>query len=487
LNSVRTDAAADRLILAIIIAFGLLLRLVTLFASVDIPGDGPTRSMMAYDWARGPYAQWFGVWPPGFMYLTGLFGWVVADPKWSIRVLNMVVGVSTIPAFHGVVKRAFDRPTALFSAALLSVLPLHVGLSASSLTEVTFVFELLAALILLSTAVTAEANWRRSLCFGLALILLTLAEMTRYETWALAPFACAYLFIKDRRLALPVVATAVLVLFPIGWTLSNYFETGNALLGFTEAVRGTDEGAESVSMAVAAAMLARKSFVHFGGVLPVIALWGLVLALARDMKDRLSAEQMVIVGMAAFYWLMLFRFAIERGTSLWDRHLLLGLILLIPFVFRPFRNRIGHRSRPLHALIAASTCLVLLALPLGMKLDSSTQVYVQKVRPAAIIQVVDWMKNSRYREQPFLLTKMDWESTYFHQYFPESYRRSLIVSAWLDEGAFGRFVRTSRPKLLLTQPQDNREWARIEHELGVLIVPDRLVDRVAGIEIYSLE
>lgn len=133
------------LILPSLLLTAFVLRLFVLLSSVDIPGDGPARALFAYNWSQSPYIQTSGRnWLPGFMYLAGLFSFLVSMPLVSTRILNLIIGTLTVPLFYALVHRVYGRAPGLFSAAVLALFPLHAGLSASSLTEASFLFAIIA-------------------------------------------------------------------------------------------------------------------------------------------------------------------------------------------------------------------------------------------------------------------------------------------------------------------------------------------------------
>ena len=121
-------------------------RLLIMVLFEEAGGDGPIRAHYAYLWSKNPYIQAYGVWPPGFMYLSGIFNLFLSNALFSTRILNVILGSLTIPFFYLLVSRVYERKTALLSSGLLMLFPLHVAISGTSLTEVSVVFEVIAGI-----------------------------------------------------------------------------------------------------------------------------------------------------------------------------------------------------------------------------------------------------------------------------------------------------------------------------------------------------
>lgn len=83
--------AAERWIMGITV-IAALVRIWTAATYFDTPGDGPSRAGIAYAWGMAPYLPTCGGWPPGHMFVAGIWSWVVPTPRWSSRVLNIVLG-----------------------------------------------------------------------------------------------------------------------------------------------------------------------------------------------------------------------------------------------------------------------------------------------------------------------------------------------------------------------------------------------------------
>lgn len=179
---------------------------ITIYLTIDVQGDGPTRANWAYLWSRHPAIETYGYWLPGFTYFAGLCVMVIHHALLAPRLYNLGLGTITIAAFYSLVRKLYGSPAALLSTAALAVLPLRIGLSDSSLTETSFLFFVIAAL--LCTTIATEDEVVRVIALVLSLIFFGLAEMTRYEIWPLIPLVVCYLYACSRRISLCAVAAA---------------------------------------------------------------------------------------------------------------------------------------------------------------------------------------------------------------------------------------------------------------------------------------
>ena len=142
-----SDPTVARTLLVVVVV-AIALRAAAAWLTIDIPGDGPSRAGIAYRWSLSPKLIRSGVWLPGFTYLAGSVCMLIPNPRIAPRLLNVILGSASIPLLYVVTRRLYGNAVGLSAAALLAILPLHVGLSASSLTEAGLVFGMLAVLCL---------------------------------------------------------------------------------------------------------------------------------------------------------------------------------------------------------------------------------------------------------------------------------------------------------------------------------------------------
>jgi len=456
----------------------LALRALVMWLTIDVPGDGPTHAASAYAWSKHPYVATHGVWLPGFTYWAGVATWVVDNPLIAPRLLNVGFGVLTIPAFYALVRRLFGPSVAFLSAATLVVLPLHVGLSASSLTEPSFLLFLLLALAGLASATSGEAADRTAL--GVFLVCTGCAEVLRYEVWPLVPLMLAYMLVRLRRPTLVIPAAAILLAFPAAWSAGNYLAFHDPLYGLLQGARPL-EGGGTVSMRVALTNVVSEAGRHLGWLLSAVALAGLIGEVVRAARRTISAERTGYALLVLAVWTLNVGGARSVGPALYDRYLLLGYVLILPYAAAIYLRYGGHYQHCIAIGVVGSLLCVIAAYSLYRPV-----VFVTRDQPTEMIALAHWLARTPYRNETVVMTRMQWQSTYLPLYLPQLIERCLLVSVWVDDGTVERFVRERRPQLLITRADDAPQRARLERIMGRAIGEDARIYEAGGVTAYDL-
>ncbi|HXJ82134.1 MAG TPA: glycosyltransferase family 39 protein [Candidatus Methylomirabilis sp.] len=455
------------------------IRVVTLLLTIDLSGDGPSRAMMAYEWSRSPRFVMSGnVWLPGASYWAGIATLLVPNPLIAPRLVNLLLGTLTVPVFYLLIRRLYGGPAALLSSVTLAVLPLHVGLSVSSMSEPSFLFVILAALLCLTNAVGERCV--RVPPLGLFLLFFVAAEMTRYEAWPLIPLALVYLYWRSRSLSTLVFSAAILLLFPIGWSMASYKHFGHPFHGVLLGIHPLEPGGP-VKMWAALANVLRLARSYLGGLLLVAMVWGAITELARAMRRVVNAERTAYLILVGVFWILIVAGARSVGPALYGRNLLSGFVLALPLAALPFLQYWGRYRHRVAIVVLASIASVALAY-----VTNSPHVWVTRTHPVQIVELARWLRSSPYRDTRILLTKMNWASTYLPLYMPELSGRHFIVSVWVDDTRLRRFIAEQKPALLIAQPEDVEDRTRIERILGRPIRDERRVYSAGRVEAYDL-
>jgi 4-amino-4-deoxy-L-arabinose transferase-like glycosyltransferase len=473
---------AERWGLLFLVLAGFALRLMVLIFWVDIPGDGPTRAIMAYNWANSPHISTHGNWLPGFMYLAGICAVIINDPLLAARILNLIIGTLTIPLFYALLTRVYGQAPALFGSSILAFLPLHIGLSASSLTEVSFLLEIIASIVLLIKATEKTTTEFLFLCSSL--VCLGLAVMTRYEAWLLIPLFPYYYYWKTRKLSTAAVIAVSLLVFPGLWLISNYLYFGDLLPAFSSNTKTAPKvwDVQKVGLSGAVGIVAHISASHLGWILFLAITLGAIQQLSQAAKGKLDQDRVLYLMVTGIIWASMISFTMFRGRSLHDRFLLAAFIMALPIGVLPITGYLGSYRTWLSLVILTGLASVAVA-----SFYHRPEVYVTRKQPHEIRKLAYWLKESPYRNDAILLTEIGWRSTYLALYHPQIGSRILVVSPYIQDSGLEHFLKNRQPSLLITHDRDNGSRARIERFLGWRIQLDRLVHREGSIDVYALK
>ena len=483
--------ASDMITIGILSLTALVLGAMTMVLTVDVPGDGPTHAMQAYLWSRHPQIQSYGFWLPGYNYVIGLAMIAFPDPLHIARLCNLVFSTLTISAFYTMVHKIYGSPIALLSTFALVVLPLRIGLSASSMTEPAFVFFAITGLLCIMMSVERERV--RIVPLVIAMVCLSIAEMTRYEAWPLVAMVICYLFVRTRGIAVTALAAASLLVFPVRWSVGNYFQTGNFFYAFSMAEHPL-EGGSPLSLTSAATFLSAMVLRNLGWLLAIGAVAGAVTELYRAFycrpDERILTARAAYVVMVAILWAMIMRATMIEGGATYDRYLLLGLTLALPLAVVAYLK--VFCSYRYHLALGAIAILVSLSIVCRdiyrTRYYRYTSIYVTERKPTEIIAIVNWLRTSRYRSDAIMSTQMDWLPSYLPLYAPEFTSRQTIVSPWTPDEYLRKFVAQQRPALLITTRDDGEQITRLDHALGRAVQPmmHDPVFRSGSIEVYDI-
>jgi len=442
-----------------------------LVMTVDVPGDGPVLAFGAYEWSQKPHWVSHGMWLPGLTYFGGVASMLVPNPAIAVRLFNAVAGALTASVAFAYVRQAYDSRTAWLAGLAIALFPLHATLSASSMSEAGFVlWVVLAEYVLVCPFKTATNMTTATL---LALGLVVLAEMMRYEAWVLAPiFGIFLFFVSDRSWRSATVVSAALVAFPLLWSVGNAASTGDPFLAFTTA-RGSATrsfGPGLFGLGDSVHRVAHAARDHLG--LPVAAVMagGFLLEVRSLVRRESTPTRVLHLALAAGFWLFVIGLAVLRGPKLYNRYLVLGFVLSFPFIGVALEAM--SRERTVRWIQAA--CLLIAASVVfarGIPIDYP--LWVSPNRPLAVIEVAEWLSRADHRGQPILLTEMGWHSTYFLQYAPglrweifthreddASIRRRLE-----DLGSSSLLVTRAGDEVLVNRMQKWAPWLAHSHRL----------------------
>jgi hypothetical protein len=385
----QQNIAMERYRIAFLFIFGLLIRTVAYIFFEEGVGDGPVRAIIALEWSKDPSIQLYGVWPPGFMYLSGVFNLIVFKSIASTRLLSLVLGSLTIPMFYLIVREAYEQRIAFFSGLVLAVFPLHISLSVASLTEVSFAFELITSMCFLILWAPSVGVLRK-IYLGLSISIFIMATMTRYEAWIIIPVWTLFYYCATRHKGGTFLYFLVLVAFPVTWMLSNLANTGSILPVYAEATVGSTVPKTILQTLRCVARLACN---YLGWPAVLAGIIGFSCELYRLIKGRLNQKKVVYFATVCALLIFLMKFSFERQMSLgnYGRYYLILYILSIPFVIIPF-TRIFKKT-----LVVSIAVLAMVVCPMMLCLwYQKPQMYVMREHPDQIKHIGSWIENSQF-------------------------------------------------------------------------------------------
>ncbi len=250
-----------------------------LLYTIDRPGDGPTHVALAFAWAAHPTWPTFGGWLPGYTVLAGALCWLMGPSYIVPRLLNVMLGTLSVLLLYVAVRRIHGVVVGFGSALLLAVLPLHIGLSASGLTEPLLLFGAIGALWAV-THLEADSG-ARSGWLSTFLGFCVVGEMSRYESWIVVSLLAIYAVYKTRSARVGLLLVVALSAFPLAWSTGNYRQSGEALFGFVHSL-DVDWSIAPVDAPTAARNLALLVTAHAG--------WGVLLAALAGVAGEGSAS-----------------------------------------------------------------------------------------------------------------------------------------------------------------------------------------------------
>ena len=132
-----------------LIAVGALLRIVSFFFSANSGGDAWGREAVAAEWLKHPvFKIGFGYSPPGHFWLIALFTLIFHDVVFAGRFLSLVTGIGSLYLVWRLARNLYGEPSGVLALAIFAFYSLHIGYSTTSSAEVSYLFFLLAGLML---------------------------------------------------------------------------------------------------------------------------------------------------------------------------------------------------------------------------------------------------------------------------------------------------------------------------------------------------
>lgn len=455
------------LLLSIMFLVSLSVRLLVLSHTFDDPGDAPHRATMSYCWSLHPYFVTSGYWLPGFLYLNGIIMSIFPEPMMVVRIANCLWGSLTVPMMFLLSRRMFGPLVACAAAALLAFLPMHVGLSVSSLTEPIAALLLISSMWLLLSGKEASEK-SKSLRFPcLSLFLLFLATTIRCETWLLIPFWLIYLCFEGRSWRLVFLAAIALSILPVTWMAGCWAAYHQPLISF---VGNTEPRIVPASLLQACTMLGDLIFSYFGPVILLAVIWGLLFELRRIRNKEFDAREcrchVFYLCLLGFFWVFQLLLCARYGNTMQERYTLIPQMLSLPFAglaisYLPWLKKLtiaDHSSCvsdwKKRWSAASLAVLILVDSLLLWFLLIRPPICVNTSRPDELIEVAGWLK----KEAPasnILITSLNYRAFFLPLIDKKLFGRyAIVMDFWSPLHYIQGWLREHPPDFIVVGDDD---------------------------------
>src|ERR1700751_2330026 len=164
-----------------VLALGILLRVISFLLSSNTGGDAWAREGIAAHWLQHPSLQLnFGPWLPFHFWLMGGFATILGDNvRVAGRLLSLLAGIASLFVFRSLIRTVFGEGPARIGLIVFSLCSLDIAYSATSSSEAVYL--LFVLLGLLGYFRFRQSGNLRTLAFSGT--FFSFAAATRYEAW----------------------------------------------------------------------------------------------------------------------------------------------------------------------------------------------------------------------------------------------------------------------------------------------------------------
>jgi hypothetical protein len=181
--SVECNPAPTNIAIAFaLLAVGILIRILSFAASRNTGGDALTRVTLTANWLQHPTLKViFDSYPPGHFWLIGGLALLIRDVGFAGRLLSFLFGIGSLFLIWKLAVMLYGETAGFFSLAVICLYTMHIAYSTTSSSEVSYLFFLLASLLLFFSYLREEP---RNLWYPIfSGVLLSISESIRFEAW----------------------------------------------------------------------------------------------------------------------------------------------------------------------------------------------------------------------------------------------------------------------------------------------------------------
>lgn len=431
----------------IIIALGIIIRLLLLPYSQTVHADAISRVINAEVWLANPKYIIADIWGPMNQYLFGFSIKFLGGKIYGPKAINIILASFTAFPLYWFTFNIFKTRKGAIVVALIYVLtPIVIRNSFQALPAVPYAFFVALSMFFLSEFVLKKTIWP----LILSAISINFAGALRYEAWVISFFfSLILLFHKQYRAFFTFGLIASL--FPLSWLIGNKIVFDNWFYCFDYSSQGTLNellGGEQISLNE---KIKRLIFFPYSLIIvfsPLLFLLIVVSIPKYFINKTLKKEQLFWI-IPSLFLLIIYIIKAYQGTLLLqNKYSTIFLVLVLPFVAILF-----HLEKTKKQLIVYLT--IFLIIPSSFLFDQipwykilgkggslSTIVDelflntyaetkpVPRLRDTHFSPLVDKSNQSLKENDGLLVDFIGWQNTYYFSL--HSLKTPFIVEGWGD-------------------------------------------------------
>lgn len=397
------SSTLDTRIIACLLVVALASRLLVFSLTINEYGDPDARALWGSFVHATPFWITSGFWLPLHPYLIALLMVPLGDPLLAGRMLSLSTGVAAIVPFYLLARVYFDRRTSGLAGLLFALYGLHVGLSAIVMTETTFVFLGLCALLLFAREL--QTSTPRFWMLSVSAVLLSLAGGFRHEAWQLTGILMLWLILdrRTRRYA-PGFALIGFSFFAL-WTLGNVL-AGNGILYSLTGVASQKARELALVQHSAVSNLVKWGWIAVESPGPLVSALGLAGVWLGIRRGRLPMQLAWVSLLMLAPYLVLSIVKTEWRPQ--QRYVVFMATLLLPYAAAAFwhwADRVGHARRWLVLL------LVITVFGQGAAYSRTSEQFLPvRSYQRSDVELWSWLRQNLEQEDRIVVEDLDWRS-----------------------------------------------------------------------------
>jgi len=391
----------------LLMAIGLLVRLLILPFSQTIDADAVTRIFMAYNWLKDPELITSAVWLPLHLYSNAAAIWLSGDLVFGPKLMNILFAIATVPPLYKFVKNEFNSEGAFWVTLTYLFVPIVIRNSLQALSGIPYAFFIVSAMYFLSQGRKTQQQIKYGILAGLA---ITLAGGFRYEAWLLiAVFTAVLFFQKQWKMMIAFMIFSMIV--PGFWMVGCYIDEGDIFYGPNGAYRW-NVVISGVNDHMTFEKYVRRTFFFFISwiflLTPVVSFLIVYFTIkSRKLKSISRDTWLWLIPFGVLF--LMFIYKALNGTLLLQHRFTLSLILMsLPFYALMFQDGKSLKTKRIIAL-----AVVVLFIPYSfLNRDINS---IPRLKNQGMVDLVELMNSNTTdpQHEGLVLDFVGWESTYY--------------------------------------------------------------------------